>query len=283
MSTVAVFVALGGGAYAMSANSVGTRQLKDNAVTSVKVKDGSLRGVDFAASELAKLKGAKGDAGVAGQPGAAGQVGPPGAAGTNATGGSPDTGAQILTKLVGVDGAGSGLDADTVDGISSDTLSHPTGAASGALAGTYPAPTLASLPHLLRSGGAATVETGRFVPLVTFSTTTASPGWGTPPTSGDPITVPATGWYHLTVNWAWDPDVDGWRALTIATGGPPIAEEEINAVDRPGDWTQQSVSATAYLTVGDEVDFEAFQANPEGDQLGCASASRCNVSVDYMP
>ena len=49
MSTVAVFVALGGGAYAVTVprNSVGTNQLKANAVTGAKVKNRSLLRSDF--------------------------------------------------------------------------------------------------------------------------------------------------------------------------------------------------------------------------------------------
>ena len=45
LSALALFIALGGGAYAASLprNSVGTQQLKGNAVTSAKVKDGSLQ------------------------------------------------------------------------------------------------------------------------------------------------------------------------------------------------------------------------------------------------
>ena len=45
MATVAVFVALGGGAYAVSSvpdNSVGTKQLKNSAVTTVKLANGAL-------------------------------------------------------------------------------------------------------------------------------------------------------------------------------------------------------------------------------------------------
>ena len=45
ISLVALFVALGGGAYAatqLPKDSVGTRQLKKNAVVSSKVKNGSL-------------------------------------------------------------------------------------------------------------------------------------------------------------------------------------------------------------------------------------------------
>ncbi len=45
LATLALFLALGGTSYAVTAlpsNSVGTKQLKKNAVTGVKVKDGSL-------------------------------------------------------------------------------------------------------------------------------------------------------------------------------------------------------------------------------------------------
>jgi hypothetical protein len=46
MSTVAVFVALGGGAYALSVpkNSVGTRQIKRSAVTSAKIRRSAITG-----------------------------------------------------------------------------------------------------------------------------------------------------------------------------------------------------------------------------------------------
>jgi hypothetical protein len=52
---LALFVALGGGAYAIGQlpkNSVGTKQLKKNAVTGVKVKAGSLTGGDIDARSL---------------------------------------------------------------------------------------------------------------------------------------------------------------------------------------------------------------------------------------
>jgi hypothetical protein len=64
MATVAVFIAIGGGAYAagLARNSVKAKQIKagavrsaelaDNAVTSAKVADGSLSGADFAAGQL---------------------------------------------------------------------------------------------------------------------------------------------------------------------------------------------------------------------------------------
>jgi hypothetical protein len=74
VATLALFVALGGGAYAatqLKKNSVGTRQLKDGAVTAAKL----------AAAAQAALRGAPGPRGEAGPKGAAGAKGDPGAPG----------------------------------------------------------------------------------------------------------------------------------------------------------------------------------------------------------
>ena len=76
------FVALGGVSWAavtLPANSVGKRQLKRNAVTSVKVANASLTAKDFAAGQLPA--GQKGAAGPTGATGAAGERGPSGPAG----------------------------------------------------------------------------------------------------------------------------------------------------------------------------------------------------------
>jgi hypothetical protein len=88
-ATIAMFIALGGTGYAavtLAQNSVGTKQLKKsavtgsklaaNAVTSAKVKDGSLRVADFNPTDLGALKGPKGDPGAAGAKGDTGPIGP---------------------------------------------------------------------------------------------------------------------------------------------------------------------------------------------------------------
>ena len=79
IALLALFIALGGTSYAVTAlpkNSVGTQQLKKNAVTGVKVKNGSLSSADFAAGTLLK-----GDTGASGATGATGATGPQGATG----------------------------------------------------------------------------------------------------------------------------------------------------------------------------------------------------------
>ena len=94
-SMMALMVALGGTSYAagLAKNSVGSTQIKskavknsdlgDNAVTSKKVKNGSLLAADFALGQLpAGAKGDRGLTGPAGAPGTPGTTGAPGPAGT---------------------------------------------------------------------------------------------------------------------------------------------------------------------------------------------------------
>jgi collagen triple helix repeat protein len=85
ISSAALFVSLGGGAYAaasLPAHSVGARELKLRAVTSATVRDGSLRSSDFASGQLPAGpkgdRGAKGDTGATGDTGAKGDRGPKG-------------------------------------------------------------------------------------------------------------------------------------------------------------------------------------------------------------
>lgn len=77
VACIALFVALGSGAYAatqLPKNSVGSKQIKKNAVNSAKVKDGSLQSSDFKAGQLPAgpqgPQGPKGDTGAPGAPGA---------------------------------------------------------------------------------------------------------------------------------------------------------------------------------------------------------------------
>src|SRR3954447_21063322 len=105
LALVALAVALGGTGYAATVlpeGSVGTAQLKDGAVVSAKVKNHTLRAVDFASGQLPAGKpgpaGAQGAQGLQGLPGPAGPQGArgdTGAAGPNgARGPQGDVGAQ---------------------------------------------------------------------------------------------------------------------------------------------------------------------------------------------
>jgi hypothetical protein len=79
LGLLALFVALGGTAYAgatLPRDSVGTGQLRDNAVTSAKVDDRSLLETDFKAGELPR--GERGKRGEQGERGRRGKRGPKG-------------------------------------------------------------------------------------------------------------------------------------------------------------------------------------------------------------
>jgi hypothetical protein len=99
ISTLALFVALGGTGYAAVAlpkNSVGSSQIKKNAVTASKVKDGSLLSADFAKGQIpAGPAGATGAAGPVGAPGPKGDKGEKGDQGTTGT-----TGATGISTIV---------------------------------------------------------------------------------------------------------------------------------------------------------------------------------------
>jgi hypothetical protein len=79
LALLALFVALGGTSYAavnLPARSVGSKQLKKNAVSSSKVKNGSLQAADLSSTARAALKGQQGATGAAGSTGARGPAGP---------------------------------------------------------------------------------------------------------------------------------------------------------------------------------------------------------------
>src|SRR3954452_5581236 len=81
VASIALFTALSGGAYAavtLPAHSVGTRELQAGSVTSAKVRDHSLKAVDFKPGQLPA--GPKGDTGPMGPKGDAGPNGAPGTA-----------------------------------------------------------------------------------------------------------------------------------------------------------------------------------------------------------
>jgi hypothetical protein len=84
VATLALFIALGGSSYAalqLPKGSVGKKQLRKNAVSSPKVKPGSLLLSDIKPTERPKLRGVQGPQGVpgvAGPQGLQGIQGPPG-------------------------------------------------------------------------------------------------------------------------------------------------------------------------------------------------------------
>jgi hypothetical protein len=111
---LALWIAIGGTSYAavsLPRNSVGSTQLKSNAVTAAKVKNGSLGTADLSKSAVRSLSGKIGPAGAPGAAGATGQQGPAGPKGDQGLQGVPgakgDTGDTGLTYTAWGSSAGS--------------------------------------------------------------------------------------------------------------------------------------------------------------------------------
>jgi hypothetical protein len=103
VACTALLFAMTGAGYAagmLGPNTVGTKQLKKNAVVSAKIKDRSLLAVDFKAGQLPQ--GPKGDPGAPGAPGAPGQQGP---AGPGAQWATVSSGGTILRQSGGITAA----------------------------------------------------------------------------------------------------------------------------------------------------------------------------------
>jgi hypothetical protein len=113
MSTLAVFIALSGAAYAtdsLPGLSVGSKQLKPravktgkidmNAITGGRIREGAIHSRHIYAPLLARLQGAVGPTGPQGPPGADGPAGP-----TGTTGATGPSGADGMTGPTGPPGA----------------------------------------------------------------------------------------------------------------------------------------------------------------------------------
>jgi hypothetical protein len=115
VSTICLFLLLGGAAWAapkLAKNSVGTRQLKNGAVTGAKVQDGSLTGADIQASTLGTVpKAAAADSATN-----AGHATSADSAGHAATAGHADE-ATNAGHATGADSATRAADATTLDGL----------------------------------------------------------------------------------------------------------------------------------------------------------------------
>lgn len=107
-ATIIALIAL---VFAMTGTGIAAKSL----ITGKQIKDGTISDKDLSKAvrkQLAKT----------GAAGAAGPQGPAGAPGAQGPAGSPDGPADVAAKLAQADGPGSGIDADTLDGLQGTDL-----------------------------------------------------------------------------------------------------------------------------------------------------------------
>jgi hypothetical protein len=153
VALLALFVALGGSSYAalkLPKNSVGPNQLRKNAVTSSKVKAGSLLANDLKGSARSALRGPEGPRGATGPAGAAGTSGAPGAPGA--------PGSALAYAHVSDTGT---VDAANSKNIVQANVTHPQ-------AGVYCFDDLSFTPHSIHAiiGGSLGTGSGPVVPTI---------------------------------------------------------------------------------------------------------------------
>jgi hypothetical protein len=133
VATLALVLALTSPAWgAPAANGAAslTQNVKKALGLSKKADKNAKRALSRANLALAR-GGPQGPAGAQGLQGSKGDQGLPGA------GGSPDTPAQVLSKLIQVDGSGSGLDADLLDGLGPSAFLSSGATAGGDVTGAF--------------------------------------------------------------------------------------------------------------------------------------------------
>jgi hypothetical protein len=269
---LALFVALGGPAAA--------REITAHAValiTGADIKDHTITRRDLSAATVRSLRGARGHAGARG---AAGPAGPQGSAG------SPDSAADVLAKLKTVDGAGSGLDADTFDGqqasdfVTAASAVQHGDSAGGDLAGTFPSPQIGVLPgvRLVATSDTATSD-GQVVPVSFGAENYDHGGLASTPTTS--LTITRAGTYLIAGGLQWAPSATsvGVRTASIRLNSNTfIAESEVPGVSGIG--LVHSVTTVYHLVPGDTIELVAAQTS--GGDLAVKANSVTHLEVQYL-
>jgi hypothetical protein len=294
---VALFCALGGGAYAaatLPAKSVGTKQVKANAITSVKVKDASLTAADFAPGQVpAGQTGPAGPAGAAGPKGATGETGAPGETGTQGPAGpqgepgaAGEKGEAGAAGPQGPEGPTGPAGKDGKDGKDATLEPQPGVRAVGAYLVDESTPekkaACTSKGQTFPNNATETIVAWASVsgpnPGGLVKTATCNRGFG--------VVIPKAGVYAVTTNFMWNAKPTGYRAVGLRrlTGGPNgngsqyLAESRIRANDASE--TAQNITSTAHFDQGDIVQTYVIQNSDA--EIGTIGDGRTQMSIQFI-
>jgi hypothetical protein len=276
IACVALTVALGGTSYAavsLPRNSVGTKQLKRNAVTSIKIKNNSVTGADVLESSLGRVRSATSAVNA-----------------TNATTATTAASATNATNATNATKAATADNASRLGGVDPSGFLKNGAAASGALSGNYPNPSLAdgsvttskiaaaavgisklgTIPAVRAFNSALVAAADGAVVTVPFNSESFdTAGLHSTTTNTGRLVAPVAGVYQVTGGVRWSANASGTRFLAIGkNGGSWQASDWRPAAGALFNITDQSVSTLVALDAGDWVQLDAYQDSGSALTIG---------------